>query len=277
MYVGPWGINRTTDVMGKTICWFGSRTVREKGTWLSLVILLICCMILSGGVTRRNTLNLDISTLNVAYATSYKTMEEFTAWFNLWQFQRLMGAFGHCSLFAVAVRLLPRPSSPEVRIPVAYGCGRGQMWLGGAGCYFGPVILLSLGIVLLGAVFSKIHLAEDVSILYYFRCILLHIWRDVGFASLALLLAQVSSNRALGICISFGVLMLFSILGTNGILDGTSAQVLASRLYRQDGLWMWQPEMAAKPQEMMFFFLFPVVSAVLANIAGWLRYRGDLR
>lgn len=65
--------------------------------------------------------------------------------------------------------------------------------------------------------------------------------------------------------------------GTNGILDGTSAQVLMSRLYRQDGLWMWQPELAAPVQELAVFLLFPMVSAILANLAGWLRYRGYLR
>lgn len=244
---------------------------------MSIALLMICCMFLSGGITRRNALNMDISTLNVAYATSFETIEDFTAWFNLWQFQRLVGAFGHCSLFAVAVRLLPRPFSPEVRIPVAYGCGRGQMWMGASVCYYSLIFLLSLGIVLLGAVFSKIHLAEGVSVLYYFRCILFRVWRDVGFASLALLVAMLFRNRMVGICISFGVLMFISILGTNGILDGTSAQVLMSRLYRQDGLWMWQPELGAPVQELAVFLLFPMVSAILANLAGWLRYRGDLR
>ena len=149
--------------------------------------------------------------------------------------------------------------------------------MGASVCYYSLIFLLSLGIVLLGAVFSKIHLADGLPILYYFRCILLHIWRDVGFASLALLVAMLIRNRMVGICISFGVLMLFSTLGSSGILDGTSAQVLASRLSRQDGLWMWQPELAAPVQELAVFLLFPMVSAILANLAGWLRYRGDLR
>ena len=93
--------------------------------------------------------------------------------------------------------------------------------MGASVCYYSLIFLLSLGIVLLGAVFSKIHLAEGVSVLYYFRCILFRVWRDVGFASLALLVAMPIRNRMVGICVSFGVLMFISILGTNGILDGT--------------------------------------------------------
>lgn len=252
------------------------RAVREKGTWLLFVLLAICALLVSGGVTRRSCLNLDISTVNLAYDTDFPTMEEFRAWFDLWQFQWLMGAFGQMCLFPIAVSLFPKPGAPEIRVPVSLGYRREQVWFASMLRFCGQICILSLFCVLAGALASGIRPAEDATVFYYLRCTALHIWRDLGYAGLALFFVLLPGRRTAGMCLSFGLMLALSIFSSSGLLTGTPLHILFARMSAQPGLWMWQLHAAPSIADALTLVLFPVVTFFLASAAGLLRCRADL-
>ena len=263
--------------MRRILFWLNKRALRDVGMWLSFLILAIAGLFLSGGVTYRNTLTQDISMLNIAYVTNFETKEEFLAWFNLWQFQWLMGAFGQMCLFPIAVRLLPGLDSPELHVPVALGYTRAQLWFAAMLRFCGEAAALSLLCSLFGAIASGIHPAAGVSAGYYLRCFLFHIWRDLGFAGLALLIAMLLPKRVPGICLSFGALTLLAVVATNRLLDETVFRVLLSSMATQYQSWLWQPVLRPVAGEAVLLFVFPFITFGLASGIGLIRFRADLR
>ena len=257
--------------------WLNHRAFRQSRTWLSFLILGICSLIVSGGVTRRDVLNLDIMLLNVAYSTAFRSIEEFKEWFDFWQFKRLMGAFGQICLFPIAVRLFPYYDSPDVRIPVSIGYRRSQVWFASMGRFVVEIMILSCTCTILGGIASGIHFADDAPLVYYLRCVLLHIWRDIGFAGMALFFAMLIPKRIPGICFSFGFMLLLAVLGTNGLFDGTALHIIASSLSEQVLLWLWQINMNIIPSEMVFLLTFPFITFGAATVIGIFRYNADLQ
>ncbi len=259
------------------LSWTMRRAVRERKTWITYLMLAICSLILSGGVTRRNVLNLDIMLVNTAYCTKFTTMEEFREWFDLWQFQWLMGAFGQMCLFPIAARTFPENASPEVRIPVSAGYRRGQVWFASLIRYGVQICVLSLMCVLFGAVFSGIRPAVGTSVGYYLRCILLHVWRDLGYAGVALIFVLLPSRRSIGMCLSFGVMLGLAVLSSSGLFTGTWSHVLLARMAQQEKLWLWQISPQVPMAEAMVFSCFPLISFGLASVIGLIRYHADLQ
>ena len=204
-------------------------------------------------------------------------MAEFRAWFDLWQFQWLMGAFGQMCLFPIAARVFPTTASPEVRIPVSAGYRRNQVWFASLIRYGALICVLSLMCVLLGAAFSGIRPANGTSPGYYLRCVLLHIWRDLGYAGIALIFVLLPSKRAIGICLSFGVMLGLAVLSSSGIFTGTWLHVLLARMSQQEKLWLWQISPQVPLTEGMVFAFFPLISFGLASVVGLLRNYADLQ
>lgn len=257
--------------MKKTIDWLNARLCRDKEFWISFVLLVVCSLIISGGVTKRNVLHYDISMLNIAYGTAFDSTEKFISWFNLWQFQRLIGAFGQICLFPVVVlRVMPKQTDAKYRVPVTLGYRRSTV-LGATMIQFAEqIVLLSIICVVTGAVVSGIHFTEGTPVTYYFRCVALHVWRDLGFGGLALAFSLLSSRRAVGACISFFGMLLLAIFANTRIFDETLLNVLLSSLYAQDNLWLWQVNMIVNIRDVATLALFPFVtfgiSSVLCNI-----------
>lgn len=257
--------------------WTMRRAFQDRGTWALCVLLAICSLILSGGVSMRTTLHEDIMLVNVAYGTDFATMEEFRTWFDLWQFRWLMGAFGQMCLFPIAAWMLPQKRSPEIRIPVSMGFGRTRVWLAALLRYCGQICMLSVLCVLFGAVISGIRPAQGASAGYYLRCLMWHIWRDLGYAGVALIFVLLPAKRATGMCLSFGIMLGLAVLSTSGILTGTWLHVLFARMSQQEKLWLWQIAVKPPVTEVVLVVLFPLVTFSVASVVGLVCYRADLR
>lgn len=263
--------------MPNVLMWLNRRFLRERSIWLSFLLLAICSLVISGGVTRRYTLNLELGTLNTAYATSFVCLDDFREWFTLWQFQRLMGSYGHICLFAIATWIIPKESDPEITIPVSLGYRRSQLWFAMLFRFAFQIILLSLFCIIAGTIASSIHLAEGVTATYYLRCVGLHIWRDLGFAGLALAFVLILPKRSTGMCVSFGLMLCLSVLATSGYFGNTIFRVLLANLSVQDKLWLWQVNMSVPPFDAVVLFVFPIFTFGIASVLGLQRYGKDLR
>lgn len=250
--------------------YFIRRALRNRGLWITLLLLTLAGLVVSGGVTHRNLLNQELMILNAAFDVEFPTLEEFTAWFNLHQFRWLMGATGQMCLFPVVAGRFPRGT--EFRTPVVLGLSRGRVLLGAVLCYGMEILVLSLSCTAAAAVASGLRLTAEAG--YYLRCLVLHLWRDLGYGGLALTLALLLRGRTGGMILSFCGMALLASAVSGGIVTGLPT--LFGRMREQYRLWMWELQPAPTPGQVLTLALFPVVTFALAVLVGFLRCRGDL-
>jgi hypothetical protein len=257
--------------MFRTFPFLLGRRVRSKGLWLTLLVLLFCSVFLVDRCSR-SYVNYDLSTSNLALGVNFSTQGEFRAWFDLWQFQRLMANSGQIWLFPLLLRLFPRMGSAEVRLPVSLGLGRSRVCLGAAAAFGVYSVLLSLGWMLLGGALESLHFAQ--SALYYLRCAALRIWLDLGFAGLVLAVGLLPNKRMVGILLAFGLLALLGAASSANVLYGTPLRCLLKSDQTDSWLWQVQPEVPAA--ELAAVVLFPVISFGLGCLAARHRFQDDL-
>lgn len=263
--------------MGATLKWSLHRVLHRKWTWVLLLVLTGCSILLGGGIQRHWSADFDINLLNLSYAVDFDSMEDFLDWYHPFQYQWLVSASGMVTLLPVLVSLFPAYASQEATVPVIMGRTRSQIFFSGLICYYAEAALLWLCCFLLGFLLSAIPFAPAFSLAYYLRTLGLALWLFLGFAGLSLAVALLPKNRFAGLVASFFFMAALSVSRNNGFWRGT---VLSDIFYpngRRTELWMWAEHGSPSAMELLVVILFPLVTTLLACGVGlWKFHRRDL-
>lgn len=263
--------------MGKTLKWTLHRGLHRKDTYVLLLILTACSLLVSGGVSKHLSTGLELNLMNVSYGVSFETMEGFLAWYRPHQYQVLVSATGMTALLPFLVNLFPSFRSQEAAVPVMMGRSRSQVFFAGLIWYYLMTVILWLCWFLTGFFLSSISLTPMFPLTYYVRTMGLSLWRYLGAAGLSLAVALLMKNRFSGVLLSFGFQVLLAMTQKVGLWRGT---ILSDLLYMgrdRTGLWMWAVESHPSLGQVLVFVLLPVVGTLLACGVGLFQFcRRDL-
>ncbi len=263
--------------MRATIKWALYRMLHNKSTYVLLLLLTGCSILLSGGISRHWSTDFDLNLLNISYAVSFGTIEEFMDWYHPFQYQWLVSAIGMTALLPVLVNLFPSFSSQEATVPVTMGRTRSQIFFAGLICYYLAAILLWLCCFLLGFVLSTIPFMPMFPFGYYARTIGLAVYLFLGYAGLSLAVALLFNSRFAGIVVSFIGMVFLGITRNSGIWNSTILADLLHRNGERTELWMWAVESHPTARQALVVILFPIITTFLACAVGLFQFhRKDL-
>ena len=258
-----------------TIKWMLHRITHRKRTYILLGLLLIGFSI-TGGVTKYYSADQELMVLNMAFATNFGTMEAWQDWHAHWQYTWLVSAISMTGLLSFLVNIIPRPSDPELTVPVTMGQSRSNIFFAQLLCYDLAAVVLWLGYLVIGYLFGHIPLRPMFSAGYYFRTIGYALLLQLGYANLALALVLLFNNRILGILIAIVALIQMNMLKNLGLLWNILSTIsYASR--DRDTLWMWAVDSQPTLSQVLTLILFPVVTTALSCLVGLIQiHRRDL-
>ena len=168
-----------------TIKWMLHRITHRKRTYILLGLMLIGFSI-TGGVTKYYSADHELMVLNMAFATNFDTMDAWQSWHMRWQYTWLVSAISMTVLLPLLVNIIPRPSDPELTVPVTMGQSRSSIFFAQLLCYDLTVIVLWLGYLVIGYLFGHIPIRPMFSAGYYCRTIGYALLLQLGYANLAL-------------------------------------------------------------------------------------------
>lgn len=263
--------------MYATLKWTLHRIFRNKRTYIFLLVLAGCSILVSGGISRHWSKDFDVGLLNISYGVAFSTMEEFLDWYRPFQYQWLVSATGMTVLLPVLANLFPSFSSQEAAVPVVMGRTRSQIFLSGLIIFYLEALLLWIFCFLVGFLLGGMSPVPVFSAGYYIRTVGIALWLFWGFAGLSLSLALLFQNRLAGIMISFIIIIILNMSRNTGLFRGTFFNNI---LYANGGrtdLWMWSEKIIAAPSELLTVALFPIATTLLACAVGLVQFhRRDL-
>lgn len=258
-----------------TLSWMLHRITRRSRTHLLLGILLICTLVL-GGVTRSYSANMELFTLNMAFGTQFATAEEFLSWHRHWQYTWLVSALDTVCVLPFLVNIFPRYNDPELTVPVVMGRSRSGIFFSGLCCFDLAVVILWLGYLLAGCLLGSIPLIGLFPASYYLRTMGIALLLQLGYANLALAVAQLFRSRVLGCLVGFAAVLSLNVMKNLGLFWNVLSTISYANRDR-DQLWMWAVESHPTLSQLLTLILFPIITTALSCLIGLISiHRRDL-